>query len=282
MTDVLPRWLRLLRAYGHYALLTRGKWRLVLWAFKYLEVPDMVVDSTLDHALKVRLQLRTWVDFNIYCLGLYEHYLATYFKNRLQADTVFLDVGAYIGQYSLLEACTALKGQVYAFEPHPESAKRLREAATENHLPNIEVVQVAVGEHSGSTTFDLAKQPFQSSVVASHAEHRPTVMVPITSLDQFRAEKELARVDIVKVDVEEAEDAVIRGARTLLQDALPLVIIAIGGGSTRAMDSESIRQLKSLGYDCFTLVRTRILPLPNRILPSTNVIAIPNDQHRCK
>jgi FkbM family methyltransferase len=240
-----------------------------------MNIPAMEVTSRLDHTLKINLKLAVWVDFNIYCLGLYEHYLANFFKKQLKPGTVFIDVGAYIGQYALLAARDAHRGQVYAFEPHPESVQRLKAAVADNLLGNLRVIDRAVGNQVGTVTFYISNQPFMSSTVASHTAYQRAIDVPMTTLDTFCGENGVAHVDIVKIDVEETELAVVQGALTLLEESHPLVIMEIGERSLQEDEPEVLRYLKALRYQFFTLKRNHLMPLSNQISGTSNLIAIP-------
>lgn len=199
----------------------------------------------------------------------------TILKQQVRPDTVFLDVGAYIGQYALLAAHHAPRGDIFAFEPHEESARRATEIAIQNHLPHLKVINIAVGESIGTIPFYVARQPFQSSAVATHTIYQRTVEVPVTTLDKFCTEQGITRVDIIKIDVEEAENEVIRGASRLIERTRPLIIIEIGKKALAAGEPESLRYLRTLGYSFFTLRRDQLRPLLGPITPGTNVIAIP-------
>jgi len=64
---------------------------------------------------------------------------------------VILDVGAYVGFYTVLAALTNPSAQVYAFEPHPNAYERLLRNVQINHLANVECRRVAVGESEGAS-----------------------------------------------------------------------------------------------------------------------------------
>jgi FkbM family methyltransferase len=268
----LPLWLHVLRLYCHYSPIARGKFKLVLHAYQRLSIPDVEVGALLDQRLRVQLRLKIWVDFNIYCIGLYEHYLAAFFKRQLTPDTVFVDVGAYIGQYALLAAHHAPKGLTYAFEPLNESANRLRRSVETNHLPNLRVVEQAVGEHAGSVTFYVSSQPSMSSVFASHTPFNRAMTVAATTLDTFWAENRPQKIDIIKIDAEEAEDQVIRGGLETLRRFAPLLIMEVSANQP----GQSIKLLGSLGYNFFALNRKRLSALTRGIDGNGNVIAIPS------
>jgi len=54
----IPWWSRLLRFYALHFPIHRGKYRLALWAYRYLPVPDIEVETTLDRTIWIRLHLK--------------------------------------------------------------------------------------------------------------------------------------------------------------------------------------------------------------------------------
>lgn len=273
---MIPFWLRALATYCHHSPLKRGQSRLISWAYRrYHPAGTTLTDSLLDGTLPIQLDLTIWIDFNIYCQGLYEYYLAAWFKSQLKADTVFLDVGAYIGQYALLAAQVALSGRVYAFEPNPHSFQRLAQSRQRHHFNHLQLLPMAVGSQTGNLPFYLADEPFQSSTIATHAAYNQTIAVPLIGLDDFCRQEGLKRVDLLKIDVEEAEDAVIAGAMALLERFRPGIIIEIGGQAIRAGQSNALNHLQTLGYHFWEMRSGRIIPLTALHPPSTNVIALP-------
>lgn len=274
---MIPFWLRAVATYCRHSPFKRGQSRLVLWAYRrYHPAGATLTDAFLDGTLPIQLNLAIWVDFNIYCQGLYEYYLATWFKSQLKTDTVFLDVGAYIGQYALLAAQVAVSGRVYAFEPNPHSCQRLAQSRQRHHFDHLQLLPMAVASQTGNLPFYLADEPFQSSTLATHAAYSQTITVPMIRLDDFCQQEGLKRVDLLKIDVEEAEDGVIEGAMEMLTRFRPGIIIEIGGQAIRAGQSTALRQLQTLGYQFWESRSGRVTPLTTLHLPSTNVIALPS------
>ncbi len=269
----VPLWLQLLRSYCLHFPLMRGKWRLVTWAYQNMKIPEANIQSNLDGSLGIALQLDIWIDFNIYCLGIYEYYLANFFKRNIKADTIFIDVGSYIGQYALLAAREAPQGRVFGFEPNRQSAQRFKENVNLNYFSNIEVIRKAVGDYEGHTSFYISQQPYNSSILAEHTISNKEERVPITRLDHFCEEQELPRVDIIKIDVEGAEDRVIRGALGLVDRNKPLIILEIGRKSTAESHSEALSLLESLGYQFYTFQRARLSSFNGTFHSSMEIIA---------
>jgi FkbM family methyltransferase len=109
---------------------------------------------------------------------------------------------------------------VHSFEPNPESASRLRRNVLLNAEADVLVRQTAVGARPGETTVtwtpedsDLAStREAAGTAVHGAAEKR----VPVTTLDAYASENQLAHVDVLKLDVEGGEEEVLEGSIELL------------------------------------------------------------------
>src|SRR6266568_2116354 len=109
-------------------------------------------------------------------LGLYEKNVLNILKS-IRGDC-FFDVGANTGFYSLLLRHNFR--QVYAIEPVPTSARRLKRRLSIRFVRNVKVVPVALSDRNGRATFYVNSEP---------------------------------SADLVKIDVEGAEFLVLEGMR---------------------------------------------------------------------
>ena len=133
------------------------------------------------------------------------------------ADAV-IDIGANVGVYALFMAkLVGREGRVIACEPDPDNAAALRENLTRNRFTQVEVAEVAVGDHEGSVGFMAGRRT--QSRIAGQAEHGG-LTARLTTIDALC--REHAPI-FAKVDVEGFEDGVVRGARGLMQRGLPKV-----------------------------------------------------------
>lgn len=275
----IPLWMQLLRWYSLHSPFQRGAYRMALWAYQHLSIPDVEAEAALDQTLWLTLRLRIWVDYNIYCLGLYEKPLAQFFIRSLRPDAVVLDIGAYIGQYTLLAAKYAPRGQVVAFEPHPETFARLQAHITRNSMDNVQVFQKALGQHQGVLPLVLSKQASDSYLCQSASCTETIVEVEVTTLDAAVRDMGLQKVNLVKIDVEGAEGEVLRGAQETLRRFRPLLVMEVDrlreeawGDSPQAI----LADLEQHGYALYTLEGWKIVPLSSYSIKYANIIAIPH------
>lgn len=132
--------------------------------------------------------------------------------------TVF-DVGAHVGEYAsqLRKLCPSAK--IWAFEPHPASFRELRGAAQRE---GFIAVDVALSDSSGSAAlYDHATVAVGSAHASLHAgvieriHHGQSTVhdVQVTTIDDFMTGNEIGHVNLLKVDAEGHELAILRGAR---------------------------------------------------------------------
>jgi len=136
---------------------------------------------------------------------------------RLKPGSIALDVGANVGTTTLVMAARCgTAGRVVAFEPDPQARKILqRNIALNPRAGSITIEEVACSSSEGKATF-YARGQARSSLDGDAADPSEKPMtVSLTTLDAYSERAELSP-NLVKIDVEGAEVAVLRGAQRLL------------------------------------------------------------------
>jgi FkbM family methyltransferase len=143
-----------------------------------------------------------------------------FFRQEISPGMVVFDVGANIGFYTTLFAdLVGPTGRVHSFEPDPLSFGILKRRM--ERRGNVKATQEAVGDYSGSITLycnrsNRADNRVHASLGEETAE---TVEVPLTTLDDYCAA--IHRIDAVKMDIQGAEVAALRGFRQTLARTAP-------------------------------------------------------------
>jgi FkbM family methyltransferase len=144
----------------------------------------------------------------------------------LATGGVAVDVGANIGAFTAaLATAVGPDGKVHAFEPLEASRSRLERTLELNELANVIVDPRAVADTAGSAELFEYGPGYESwaGLADRSIEHGGVVppatstAVETTTLDAYAAEAAIERIDLLKVDVEGAEERVLRGARGLLE-----------------------------------------------------------------
>lgn len=156
--------------------------------------------------------------------GEWEPHVTAVFRSLFKPGMVFVDVGANVGYYSML-AARMEAAQVYAFEPNPHCFRLLRQNAILNWVSHrVRCESTAVLDGDGSVKLQMRRRfPGNSSIGAVEKEHLEShddeaewVEVTTTSLDGYLEQKNVPKIDLLKVDVEGAEPAVFAGMERTL------------------------------------------------------------------
>lgn len=137
---------------------------------------------------------------------------------------VCLDVGANKGEYTL-NILRLSSATVYAIEPIPPLAKRVSDSTQEFGARCI-VAQCAIADYQGQTTLRYSSTQTEAAsldpaVSAEVYQYDSEVNVPVTTIDAFVAEREIKRVDFIKLDVEGLERACLAGAVETIRNMQP-------------------------------------------------------------
>ena len=165
-----------------------------------------------------------------------ESHVRTWLTNQLKPGDVFFDVGAHHGWVSMWGlSLVGREGKVYSFEPSPANLSILKWHRTRNKFSQWAVVPKAVSDVDSEEEFflvDTGDSPMNSLTTGAPGtpfmdgrEIRKISMQTIT-LDTFCNQSNL-RPDLVKIDVEGAELLVLHGARKLLGESCPIIVLAV-------------------------------------------------------
>ncbi len=162
--------------------------------------------------------------------GFYEKIEIDVFERLAGISNTIVDVGANIGLYCCIAADRASANcKIVAFEPVSENLRYLGRNLQENdRTAKVVVEEQAVGQTSGEIQIYLLEGSIgRHSASAKNALNSTTsITVPEVSLDDYAKQKLQDRpVDLLKVDVEGYEGAVLRGAQRTLREDSPTLFI---------------------------------------------------------
>jgi FkbM family methyltransferase len=165
-----------------------------------------------------------------YLEGNYEAPVERILLSNLRPGTVFYDIGAHIGVFSLIAARNlGSHGSVFVFEPDPSNVRRIKEHASRNQLDAIRIIPKALCSTVGHQCFQRAsvQSCMNRGVLAgdNSAIGESTIEVETTTLDAIG--QEYALPNLIKIDVEGSEAAVLRGGEEIFRLAKPLLVCEI-------------------------------------------------------
>lgn len=178
----------------------RGYW-IATWKGERLCVPTPRT-AILGHFLRSYTQV-------------YEHYF------RVEKDETVLDIGAYVGSFSIAVAKRVKK--VLAIEPDPKNYACLQRNVSK--LANVQTVRKAVWDSKKELKLYLdPRYPIAHSVVIPPGSK--FINVEADTLDNIVSELGFDKVDFIKMNIEGAELEALQGAKQVLKSARKVVVEA--------------------------------------------------------
>jgi FkbM family methyltransferase len=163
------------------------------------------------------------VDLVIYCFGIFGKEFVDLIKKELNQDKVFVDVGANIGQHSLILSNYCKK--VISFEPLPSIYHQFRQSIELNGYQNIELHNLGCSNNKETREITIDPVNAGGSTLLFHnnsLSNTKKEMVHLDKLDDILAHQ---KVDVIKIDVEGYEYFVLLGAEKTLANHKPIIFI---------------------------------------------------------
>jgi len=218
------------------------------------------------YGFKIKLDVSRDVDKHFYW-GEFESDIINFIKSLLNDCSVFIDIGANIGIYTLL-ASTHIKkdGKVFAFEPSDWAHKRLNENLRLNGTKNVEVLKLAVSNFTGSNQFYVCEDDAYNSLISTPMkEVQKVVKIESICLEDFCVDRKIDQIDILKIDVEGADYLVLKGAEEILKsDKSPIIVCEFNRNFSEGMTynkDEFSKFMKELSYKIFMINDKKLIEI---------------------
>jgi len=184
----------------------------------------------------------------------------------LYPGMTFLDVGAHIGEFTLIGAqMVGSQGKAIAIEPLPPCAETVRRNASMNGMDQVKVHDGALCGYTGRIGFQSDSERSSGWIAAEPKQ--AAFEAPCWTLDDFFSHAGIAVANVVKLDASGNEMAVLRGGGKILADGRigVLVMKLYHPNVTQerfGYDShESIRLLREWGFQTKLVVREETFPM---------------------
>lgn len=162
-----------------------------------------------------------------FVFGTYEPEVQQLYAETVKPGMVVYDVGAHVGFLATLAARLAgASGRVICFEPLPGNQKSLAHNAALNGFGNVTVIPAALGDTEGTASFTVGKDVGWGKLGEAGTE---TISVRVHRLSEAASHYSLPKPDVIKIDIEGGETAMLAGAEELIQKYRPRLFIELHG-----------------------------------------------------
>jgi FkbM family methyltransferase len=161
----------------------------------------------------------------------------------LKTGDVFFNIGANFGFFSILaKRLVGINGRVFAFEPVPLYAKRIKENAKLNNM-DIMVIQKAAFDKNGVSQFD-----FREDASSLMREVKNGIEVETVRIDDLVEAGVLDLPNYCVIDVEGAEIEVLLGMVETISKCMPVLLVEVHWLGAKFIDFVE-KFLLPMGYE---------------------------------
>lgn len=158
-------------------------------------------------------------------------------KLTTDKDVIIFDVGACTGETALQYKGLFRKSTIYCFEPFAPSYEMLKKRISDS--ANIKCYNVALSDRAGQVDFHVNQYFPTNSMLATHVDSaknwndrvyvtKDVIKIDSLRLDDFVAQNQIDKIDILKMDTQGTEYQIIEGAaKCLEQDKISLIYLEI-------------------------------------------------------
>lgn len=226
---------------------------------------------------------------SLLCKVIYSSFEETeicFIKRFLKSGDCFFDIGANIGLFTLHASPMIGKaGHIFAFEPTPTTFARLQNNIDLNAFTNVTLENLGLSNNNDFLQFNVATNGYDAWNSFANLDQlegeKIIIEVQVNTLDFYIRQKNLSKIDLIKIDVEGWELNVLKGATTLLsRPDSPVLLVEFTETNAFAAGyycGELFDYVKSFGYEWYSYNKeANALILQHKKLhyPYENLIAI--------
>jgi len=228
-----------------------------------------------------------YVDRSIIIDGYFEKESIKWLPHLLKEADIVLDVGANIGYYTvLISKIIGKSGFIFAFEPTKHFCTVLKNNLDENKINNVEVLEYGLSNKQQDLEIFIGPSSATIHEPEGYEVIEGKEIIKLSTLDEFIKNKNLNRIDFIKIDVDGHEPSFFEGAWSTLDKFSPIILCEISHlhyltAGTTAWDF--YREVKKHNYNIYHEDTLEIMDTENTFLRkcanfdrSTNIILSKN------
>ena len=169
--------------------------------------------------------LGQWIDRNLFFFGGYEKREQKFIQSRLDKTSVFMDIGANSGLYSLVASKKCSK--VFAFEPDIITRRILKKNIRSNNRNNIKVIPYALTDKNAKAIFYTNPTNRGMSSLFYHGGKLKRTIVKTDTLDNVLEALRIREVTLIKMDIEGGELKALKGSVKTIERFKPMFLVEV-------------------------------------------------------
>ncbi len=158
----------------------------------------------------------------------------------LSKDSVFIDIGANTGIYSMVAASLLTNGTVISFEPFPLMSSYLLKNVVQNRFGNVRLRTFGISNETSGKKFYMNSDIPTSFSFSREVNGATAVELFTMKLDDAVKMENLDRIDYIKIDAEGEELKIVEGALDVIKKFRPIIQLELMYGELRKNNAYKI------------------------------------------
>ncbi len=249
----IPFQLKLLRMVGRQTWIPHGQH----WLLTKIWDPDSEKNFIFEvdfFGMRYQGDMAQYCDWKVFAYGCSTYSELSLLKDlagemrRRRGGVVFFEIGANIGHHTLFMAPRV--DSVIAVEPFVDNRKLIQQKLAMNHLSNVQLLPYALGARDETLKYypggavNSGTGTFMPLDIGTYQE---PIEVEVRNGDALCRERNVPRIDLMKVDAEGFERFVLQGLAERIHADRPLVLLELSAPPRESFGSEA--RLKELFWD---------------------------------
>lgn len=182
------------------------------------------------------IDLSEGIDLSLFLFGTFQEHIPACPYLLLEKDAVILDIGANIGAMALRFAQRVPHGHVYAFEPARSAYRKLVHNIALNPQLCERITTANLFVSDKTQVMQATQQTYASWKINGINKNRHPIHGGIPqkisaeqsiSIDDFCRDRSISRIDLIKIDTDGSELAVLKGGESIIQANRPYIIFEL-------------------------------------------------------
>lgn len=209
------------------------------------------------NGFRMNLDLSDFIDHNLFFSTDQYHGLDFFVRNLTKGSTV-LDIGANNGFYSMILARACPHGKIIAVEPDSNAFERLQRHASINKFENIQCVNKAIGAQAAiGNLHEIENHNRGRNRILNSKDGSQSEVVDIITIDELVTDRDIRKVDALKIDVEGFELFALQGATNTIKRDLPILLIELSDENLKPFQINHIDVVLELQRYGYLLIDTK-------------------------
>jgi len=152
----------------------------------------------------------------------YEDKVKKIFEKSINEDNTVIDVGANIGEFSLIASKkVGSRGKVISIEPLKQATKWLKKNFELNEFANYEVIEKAAGDKVGEMTLYKKSESSEMGIMDPQITEKKLLSdgtILVDTIDNIISSRNIKAVNMLKIDAEGFEYEVLCGCKEAFKE----------------------------------------------------------------